>query len=186
MRGWRVKAGVAFGLIACGGVAWFAVRYVVQARDQGTAGTVAQGLAAVLVPVAGLAVWLVRQFRQGVPPIDLAQAADDLAGRVGRQWRDAELQRGLSYRPLAVRWTWSSRGLSGPPGDAVGDARRPRMAPLPGCSRITRRELARGRSQRIVPGLRRSGFRQDSPGRGAWGRQERGDDPAAAGCRQAP
>jgi hypothetical protein len=144
MRGWRVKAGVAFGLVACGGVAWFAVHYVVQARDRGTAGTVAQGLAAVLVPVAGLAVWLVRQFRQGVPPIDLAQAADDLAGRVGRQWRDAELQRGLSYRALAVRWTWSSRGLSGPPGDAVGDARRPRMAPLPGCSRITRRELARG------------------------------------------
>lgn len=142
-RGW-VKAGAAAGLICCGAVAWFTVHYVVQARDQSTAGTVAQALAAVLVPMAGLAVWLVRQAQRSVPAIDLRQAADDLAGRVGQQWRDAALQRGLFDRPVAVRWTWSARGLSGPVRDAVGDQRAPRFVPLPGLARITSRQLGRG------------------------------------------
>ena len=130
--------------MACGGVAWFAVHYVVQARDQSTAGTVAQGLAAVLVPVVGLGVWLVRHVRQSAPAIDLRQAVDDLAGRVGRQWHEAALQRGLFDRPLAVHWTWSPRGLSGPVDDAVGDRRAQRIAPLPGLSRVTSQQLVRG------------------------------------------
>lgn len=144
MRRGLGKAGAAAGLVACGALAWFAVHYVAQARDQGTAGTVAQGLAAVLVPLAGLAVWLVRHGRADSPPIDLGRAADDLAGRVGQQWREAALQRGLFDRPLEVRWRWSSRGLSGPVSDAVGDRHAPRIAPLPGLSRITPADLTKG------------------------------------------
>lgn len=84
MRGSWVKASVACGLVACGGVAWLAVHYVLHARDPGTAGTVAQGLAAVLVPVAGLAVWLVRRFQLDVPTIDLRRAYDiDLCAEHG-------------------------------------------------------------------------------------------------------
>jgi hypothetical protein len=142
MRDGLVKAGVAFGLVACGGMAWFVVHYVVQARDQGTAGTVAQGLAAVLVPVAVLAVWLARRFPPGGPAIDLGQAADDLAMRVRRQWEDAALQRGLSHHPLAVRWTWSPRGLSGSPSAAAGDQL---IAPLPDVLPTSSRQLEQGK-----------------------------------------
>jgi hypothetical protein len=128
-------------LIACGGVAWLAVHYVVQARNQGTAGTVAQGLAAVLVPVAGLAVWLVRQAQRGVPDIDVGQAADDLAQRVERQWKDAALQRGLFHHPLEVRWTWSPRALTGSRGAATGHQW---IAPLPGVLPTTPQQLEKG------------------------------------------
>lgn len=150
--GW-MRAGVALGLIVCGAVAWLAVHYVVQARDPGTAGTVAQGLAAVLVPMAGLAVWLVHQFWPDVSAIDSSQAAgdlvrrqaaDDLATRVERQWRDAASQRGLFDQPLAVRWTWSQRGLSGPVAAAVGHQRAMRIVPLPEFSRVRSRQLREG------------------------------------------
>ena len=141
MRVSLVRASVAFGLVACGGAVWFAVHYVVQARNQGTAATVAQALAAVLVPVAGLAVWLVRRFQPGGPAIDLAQAADDLAARVRRQWAEAALQRGLSHHRLAVRWAWSPRGLSGSPRAATSDQR---IAPLPDVPPASPRQLKAG------------------------------------------
>ena len=136
-RGWG-KAGVACGLIACGAVAWFAVHYVVQSRDQGTAGTVAQGLAAVLVPVAGLAVWLARRFQTGPPTIDLKQAADDLAEEVEQEWQKAALQRGMDPPWLNVRWQWR-RGLSGSRNVAAGDQRTDPLPPYD--RRITSDEL---------------------------------------------
>lgn len=142
-RGW-VQVGVLVGLAVCGGAAWWAVRYVVGARDQGTAGSVAQGLAAVLVPLAGLVVWLVRQGQRGSADFDLQQAAEDLAGRVQRQWDQAARQRGLFDRRLNVRWVWSPRGLSGPTRDALGDPRTPRFAALPGVSRTELRQLEGG------------------------------------------
>ncbi len=140
MRFRWVRAGVALGLIVCGAAAWFAVHYVIQARDQDTAGTVAEGLAAVLVPVAGLAAWLVHQFRPG-PGIDIKQAADDLARRVKRQWDEAAQQRGLLHHPLAVRWTWSRRGLSGSRSVAAGDQW---IVPLPDVTPATSQQLEEG------------------------------------------
>jgi hypothetical protein len=59
------------------------------------------------------------------------------------------LQRGLFDRPLTVQWTWSPRGLSGPTSEAVGDRRSPRFTPLPGLSRVTSRQLARGDLNRL-------------------------------------
>lgn len=144
-RGW-VDAGVAVGLGVCGFVAWFTVHYVFLsgAGNQANNSAVAQGLAAGLTPIVALAVWLVRQVRRGVSAIDLRQAADDLAERVGRQWREAARERGLFDRPLTVRWAWSKRGLSGSAEDAVGGRRMSRIAPLPGLSRVTSAQLAQG------------------------------------------
>ncbi len=144
MRFRWVRAGVALGLIVCGAAAWFAVHYVVQARHQSTAGAVAQGLAAVLVPVAGLAVWLVTRFRPGVPEIDIEHAADNLARRVEQQWYEEERQRGLLHRPLAVSWTWSRHRLSGSRRAAAGGRRAMRIAPLPGVPRTKPRQLKKG------------------------------------------
>lgn len=80
MRSGWVRAGVAIGLVACGSVAWFAVHYVVQARDPSTAGTVAQALAAVFVPLAALAAWLVTKFQRCLE-----------SGSLRRRWRCAHL-----------------------------------------------------------------------------------------------
>ena len=138
-----MKASIAFGSVVCGGVAGFTVHYVIQAKDQGTAAAVAQGLAAVLVPLAGVVVWLLRGRIPGVPQIDMQQAADNLANRIGEQWRREEERRHLFDRPLDVRWTWSQRRLSGTPEAAVGD-QRVRLAPLPGFSRIELSQLGQG------------------------------------------
>jgi hypothetical protein len=138
------NAGVALGLIACCLVAWFSVRYVVQARDQGTAGTVLQALAAVLVPLAGLVVWLVHRFPPQAPTVDLGWAASELARRVGQQWEDAASLRSLSQQPLEVHWAWSKRRLTGTVEAAVGVFDAPRHPPLPGLSCITPGQLDKG------------------------------------------
>jgi hypothetical protein len=144
MRRHLRNAGVALGLIACGLVAWFSVHYVVQARDQGTAGTVLGALAAVLVPLAGLAVWLVHRLQPEAPPVDLGWAAAELARRVGLQWEEAASLRFLSQQPLDVRWTWSTRRLTGTAEAAVGVDSAPRNPPLDGLDRIETWQLNKG------------------------------------------
>lgn len=142
-RGWARGLAIC-GLAVCGGLASWVVYYIATARDQATAGTVAQGVAAALVALAGLTTWLVRRVRWTRPTIDLEQAADHLAKRVQSQWLEAARQRGLIDRPLTVYWNWSSQGVSGPVGDAVGNKHAVRFSPLPGLARITARRLAQG------------------------------------------
>ena len=127
-----------------GAVAWWCVRYVVGARDQGTAGTVLQGLAAVAAVLGGVAVWLMRQAPGKAVPVDLSKAADDLAARLERQWAQAARERGLVDRLLTVHWAWSTRPLSGPVADATGDPEHPRFRVLPGLSRIGPDDLTGG------------------------------------------
>ena len=103
------------------------------ARDQGLTGTIIQAVSAVLVPAAGLGMWLVRK-RPAVRSIELDAAADRLAIAAKARWEGAAAERRLRYPGrIPVRWSWSNRLVFAPRADALGTfSTSPRMAVLPG------------------------------------------------------
>ncbi|MDQ7911177.1 hypothetical protein RB614_42485 [Phytohabitans sp. ZYX-F-186] len=100
--------------------------------------SVASTLLTGLVTAAATSLWRRRHWRGLDPSAALAEAADDLAEAVSRQWEPALADRRLRG-PIPVRWAWS-RPLSGRVDDAVGQAgglAHGRFPPLPGTAAAT-------------------------------------------------
>ncbi|MFD7131243.1 hypothetical protein [Streptomyces sp. NPDC059894] len=124
-----------------------ALAFVFRSQDRDSAATLVQGIAAVVVPAASVALWLTSRrprTEHGEPA--LRGFADELAERVKAQWTAAAGERRLIHpSPVPVRWRWSDLPVSGPATDAVGTPTgSPRFRPLPGLAPVTTADLASG------------------------------------------
>jgi hypothetical protein len=123
------------------------LRYVLTAGDRAAAISLVQGILAVLIPAASLAVWLwARESVRQVSDSSLDGVADVLAEQIWAQWAaEAAERRLLQPAPIAVRWRWSDLPVTGPLVDAVGDdSGWQRFAPLPGLLPATATALSHG------------------------------------------
>jgi hypothetical protein len=104
--------------------------------------------ALIAVTTAGTSVtgWLWRLAqRTGAPPLPLQRAADELAEQLRRQWdRVAAEQRLTRPAPIPVAWRWSSRPVTSPVAEAIGDSGGRWFAPLPGMAAVTAAQLHSG------------------------------------------
>lgn len=92
----------AAGLLLLGAALLLIARYVLVAKDMGSAGTAVQGIAEAAVTI-GIGVWWNRQTRTHMAAQeDLKQAADLLAAELRVRWEAAAREHGLPY-PVPVR-----------------------------------------------------------------------------------
>ena len=102
-------------------------------------------LLAVATAAVGAATWLWRRARPTKARLlPLEQAADELAEQLGRQWKQAAVEQGLTSAPIPVRWQWSYRQVTGPIANAVGGLGGGRFAPLPKMAAVTEEQLCSG------------------------------------------
>ena len=144
---WVGLVGIVAGLVAL---------FVLIFRDQKQPGVVlASMLGVVFSSVTALIGMLWKQVR---PPVVvesdgvLVKAADDLAATVHQQWVHAAGERRLRYpTPVAVRWRWSRRPVTGSVQDAVDSPQSHERFPvLPGLPVATAESVGTGELRDLV------------------------------------
>ncbi|MGH3831568.1 MAG: hypothetical protein ACRDRS_14175 [Pseudonocardiaceae bacterium] len=141
-RSWRWRGWPWLGLFLLVVVILGALVYILHAHDLKSAGELAPLV--LLASTAGtIAQWLWARRRPGRPsPSQLERAADELAGRVSRQWKRAAAERQLMY-PKLIPLRWRRSAMS-PVTETVPGGVGTRFEPLPGMTALTAARLRSG------------------------------------------
>ncbi|MBE1488430.1 NACHT domain-containing protein [Plantactinospora soyae] len=137
-KNWRVWPLI--GLVIVVALAASALASVAVSRDSSPIGDDVQTVTSVLAVTGGLVLWLWTRLRPEVlTSADvMARASDALAKAVQGQWIRAANERRLQHpAPIAIRWRWAQRGVTGPASEALGTAGYARFDVLPGMTAAT-------------------------------------------------